>query len=92
MSQIIITNKDVLVIPQWIFDLFNGSIKHPTNSSELRANTDPDGDLIIGINVLDDPEWDFLGVNPIINPETGESKYLRDWLSIKKYKYIEETE
>jgi len=86
---IITTDIDVLVIPQWIFDLFGGEINHPTKPSQLKAKIDPDGDYIIGMNVLDDPEWDYLGVNPITNPETQESKVLRDWLSIKKYKYIE---
>lgn len=88
--EIITTDKDVLVIPKWIFEMFGGQIDHPTKPSQLKAQQDPDGDYIIGINVLDDPEWDYLGENPITNPSTQESRLLRDWLSIKKYKYLEE--
>lgn len=98
--EIITTDTDVLVIPQWMYDLLadeDGEFKHPDNpNSRLKANLDPDGDLIIGMNILDDTQWDILAVNPdgspklFPDPATGEEMILRDHLSFKKYKYYQD--
>lgn len=97
--EIIETDKDVLVIPNWVYDLLadeDGEFKHPTKSAKLKAQEDPDGDLILGLNVLDDTDWDILANNPdgtpklFPDPVTGEEKLLRHHLGIKKYKYIQD--
>ena len=82
VGDIITTDKDVLTSPMWLYDLLNGT-KHPTKSAELIATIDPDGDPIMSMEVLDDPDWDYLGEEDI------NGKPLRDWLTVKKYKYIE---
>lgn len=81
------TDKDVLVIPDWmILALGNesGELIHPSSNSKLKATVDPDGDNVLSIEVLTDPDWEFL--DTITNPD-GETKQIRDFLGIKKYKY-----
>ena len=81
---IITTDRDVLVIPKHIMNHFGGEIIHPSNPSKLVSIVDPDGDYTIGMGVLDDPEWDYLG-----ELDFG-GKTLRELLIVKKYKYVEE--
>ena len=81
--KIVETNIDVYTGPMWLFEMFN-EFKHPSKPSMLKPVIDPDGDPIIGIQVLEDPDWDYLeGVEVF-------SKLIRDHITIKKYKYVEE--
>lgn len=90
--KIIETDIEVLVVPPWLVKALVGDagyIKHPKNPAILEAKKDPDGEFIIGIEVLSNPEWDFLGENQVKNPETGESKPIDEWLMYKKLKRYE---
>ena len=52
---IITTDEDVLIVPQWLILLIgneNGELIHPTSLAKLQTKVDPDGDHIIGQNIL----------------------------------------
>lgn len=95
--EVIETDIDVLMIPQWVIDMLqnNGnSLSHSHHSSMLKAEEDPDGDRILPVDVLTDPEWDFLGEDEngdsieFTDPE-GNKGTLASFLTMKKYKYYE---
>lgn len=84
---IVTTNIDVLTGPNWLFEQFK-DLQHPTKNAKIHPTIDPDGDPIVGMSVLDDPDWDFIGENLIESPD-GEKKNIREWLTTKKFKYEE---
>lgn len=84
-GDIIITEKDVIIVPQEVHDHFGGEITHPSKPSKLSWSIDPDNEYIIGLNILNDPDWDYLDSENINGlPLMG---YLQ---GRKKYKYIEQ--
>lgn len=100
VGDIITTDREVVAIPDFILRLIETSPNsnefwHPTKTALLKAQQDPDGDWIIGINALTNPDWDFLGEDEngdsidFTNPETGFTDHLVKHLVHKKYKYIE---
>ena len=83
---IITTDTDVLVFPNWSY----GRIQRYTRRQALLDPIlDPDNDRIIGENFSSDPDYNELRVTEFTN--SGDTKILTDWLSIKKHKF-EETE
>ena len=97
MSNIITTDKDVMVLSKWITDQLEDEkhgMNHPgKHSSRLEYQIDPDGDRIISPNVFDSPEWNYLKNIKLSNPDAKEEKSIGDWLKnaeFKKYKYIKE--
>ena len=88
--KIIETDTDVLVIPIWMIEKMgnlNGELVHPTSSAKLKALEDPDGDFILGMSVLTDPDWGFL---EYVETPKCEQHLIRDVLGKKKYKYYQE--
>ena len=85
------TNIDVWVIPKWLNEVFSGEFSHPEGKpAKLQSSQDPDGDFVIPVDVDKTEDWLFLQGAMIQNPETREEKILRDWVTVKKYKYKEE--
>jgi hypothetical protein len=82
----------VLTGPNWLFNMFN-DFTHPVKPwHKIKPVIDPDGKPIIGMSVLDDSNWDFLAVVPVVNPETQEGKQVRDWLIPINHVYLEEVQ
>ena len=79
---IIETDIDVLTGPDWLYDMMNG-YKNEKGTAELKPQKDPDGDYIISMNVLNDPDWQHLG------QMEANGKKLQEWLTVKKFKYEE---
>ena len=82
---IVKTNIDVFTAPMWVFDIFNG-YKHPEKNSVIKPIIDPEGDPVIGINVLSDPDWAFIGT---IKTPDGNEENIVYLLTLKKYSYEE---
>ena len=81
------TDENVLVIPPWMISALgneDGELIHPTSNAKLKGQIDIDGDHILSMGVLTDPKWEFL--DTVTSPE-GETKQIREFLGIKKYKY-----
>lgn len=72
--------------PLWLFEMFNG-YRNEKGTAELKPVIDPDGNPIIGKQVLEDPTWDT-----IPNASNINGKALRDWLIEIPYCYLEEIE
>lgn len=84
--KIIETDIDVLTGPTWLFESFK-DFTHPLKpTAKLKPSIDPDGDPIIGMQVLTDPDWEF--ISEVSSPD-GETLKVRDFLTTKKYKYYE---
>ncbi len=80
----------VLTGPSWLFNIFK-HYTHPLKPwHKIIPVIDPDGKPIIGLSVLDDPNWDFLADIPVVNPNTQEGKQVRDWLIPTDYIFLEE--
>lgn len=56
------------------------------NTAGINPSIDADGDFILGLSVLDDPTWNL--TLPVTNPETGETKPIKDWLYEKEYRAV----
>lgn len=83
---------NVLTGPAWLFEMFK-DFTHPLKPwLKIVPVIDPDGKPIIGLSVLDDPNWDFLAENPMPNPTGTESRYVRDWLYTRKHVFYEAIE
>jgi hypothetical protein len=74
--------------PSWLFDQFKDYTHQKKPWLKIVPVVDPDGKPIIGDSVFNDPNWDYLGENPITNPQ-GESRFLRDWLYPRKFVFYE---
>lgn len=78
-------NKQVLVVPVWLKDIYQG---YKEGNNMLQAQQDPDGDWVTAPEVLTDPVWGGLTIE-VTSPE-GETKPAKDFLVLKNYVYWEE--
>lgn len=84
------TNIVVLTGPEWMVDLFDG-FSTADNKALIQVTRDADNRPIISANVITDTTWDIIPDN-LTNPETGETKRVREWLTPINYVYIEPEE
>lgn len=73
----------VITAPHWLFEMFNG-IKNKRGTAILKPIIDPDGNPIVGKQVLKDPDWQDLP-----NAENINGKPLVEWLEEIPYCYLE---
>jgi hypothetical protein len=80
---IITTDTDVLVVPTNLLNRFRTT----KGRDELKPIQDPDGDWILGMEILNDPAWSSL-----LKEEDGiPAQALENLLTTKKYKYDDST-
>ena len=83
MAKVYHPTLTVYTAPMWLYEMFNG-YRNDKGTAELRPVIDPDGNPIIGKQVLDDPDWDNIPNAANIN-----GKPLREWLTEIPYCYLE---
>lgn len=83
-------NIKVFTGPDWLFQMFDG-FTNPKGTALIKPVIDPYGTPIIGKQVLDDPDWDFIDAQLIPDPNNPSDKRLvRDWLVETDYYYNDE--
>ena len=79
--------RTVYTVKASLVPLLNG-LTNQKGTASIIAATDPDGNPIVGKQVLDDPDYDYLEGAQIADPDNPTDKRLiRDWLVEIPHKY-----
>lgn len=70
--------------PEWLIPLFDGHT-NTIGTAAIHITRDANGLPIVNTDVLSDPNWNFN--IPVTNPNTQETKPLKDWLTEIPYCY-----